>query len=177
MTASGAVVIKISPAEAEEVARWLRSRPVPLMGLPPSNHPLLPNGVKVGLVEQFDTIARRKRATGRLARVNIEIDRIDASWLGTQCAGGMFASASALAVPPAAKSFFLRCRLAGGAKRGRPTLASRDLADAANRAHIDPRHRKRLRKREREQEAMKEAMKSWGGMLAHGLLGTDEESP
>ena len=167
----GTIVVKISPVEAEDVARWLRNRPPPLLGVPRINMPILANGVRLAIVENLEAIARRRRRTLRSSRLEIAIDRDEATWLGMQVAGGMFGSASNQFITFNAKAFCTRCLVASRRRRGRPKLTGNSLHAAVDREHMDPRNRKKLRRRVRDETSMQESLRSFSGALGRILLG------
>lgn len=163
MPKAGKLVVGVSPADARAVASWLRILPPSLWGVRNSNAPILPNGIRQELVDKFDAIADRKRRSGSVSIVNVEIDREDAEWLAAKVRGGMMFGGFRLPLPTGVRAVCIGCSVALRKKRGRRRLYG-EILRKRGRQQLDARHLKRLRARERVEDADKRFWASWEGV-------------
>jgi hypothetical protein len=173
MPKAGKVLVTISPFDARLISSWLRVTPTPLWGVPQSNALILSNGVRTDLLNKLDAIANRKRQAAALTGVGVELDRQDAEWFAAKVSGGMMFSAGKSMLPIHVRLFCLGCLAALRKRRGRPQLHGHALRATTGRAHLDPRHRKRLKARERIEQATRQLWPDRKGLGA-AIFSADE---
>lgn len=173
MPKGGTVSIHLSPADADVVARWLKSIPAPLWGVPLRNVPMLANGVSASVVQQFEAFAKRKRKTGRHALAGIELCRSDAEWLASKVHRGMFGSSNQRFLPAPVAEICRSCSTALAKRKGAPKYRAGSLDAAITRQKrnvsdpctpVGARWLKRLRKRKRQDDAFAQVMKGAKGL-------------
>lgn len=173
MPKAGTVTVSIRPIDARAVARWLQSLPPPLWGVLLLNVPLLSNGVRVSMFDQFQSFAERKRKGGGFGPASIELLREDAEWLAAKVQRGMFGTSNQKFLPAQVVTVCCACAATLAKRAGRPKFGSDGLASAISyqknnilQSHdpIDPRWMKRLKKRKRQDDALKRVMEGSNGL-------------
>lgn len=179
MPKAGAVTVSIRPVDAVAVVRWLKSLPPPLWRSLLLNVPLLPNGVRVSIFDQFQAYSKRKRRGGGFSIASMELSREDAAWFAMKVQRGMFGALNQKFLPPLVALVCRACVAALAKRSGRPKYRSQGLDAAIVRqkrnvsdpSHpVDPRWMKRLKQRKKYNDAMAHQLNAadglWGGFLA-----------